>query len=86
MLKTFLQDNAVYLCKKKKRVEKAANIRKMRRLKIEDSQKWPQSKGYRLCKIVTLSQKLKRQKKKDSIMVFTRHCSCSMGKTAKKNS
>ena len=30
---------------------------------FENSQKWPPSKGYRLCKIVSLGQKLKMPKK-----------------------
>ena len=55
MLKTFLQDIAVVLCKK--RLEKTANILKMRAW-----QKWPPSKGYSLGKMVTLGQKLKMQK------------------------
>ena len=58
MLKTFLQHIAVVLCKK--RLEKTANIRKMRH--FENGRKWPISKGYSLCKIVTLGQKLKMQK------------------------
>ena len=58
MLKTFLQHIAVLLCRK--RHQKTANIRKMRHSK--NGQKWPPSKGYRLCKIVTLGQKLKMHK------------------------
>ena len=58
MLKMFLQHIGVVLCKK--RLEKTANIRKMRVF-----WKWPKcppSKGYRLSKIVTLGQKLKMHK------------------------
>ena len=55
MLKTFLQHIAVVLCKK--RLEKTANIAKMRAF-----WKWPPSKGYRLCKLVTLAQKLQMHK------------------------
>ena len=55
MLKTFLQQIGVVLCKK--RLQKTANIGKMRPF-----WKWPLSKGYRVCKIVTFSQKLKMHK------------------------
>ena len=59
MLNTFLQDIAVVLCKK--RLEKTANIRKMRPFwkfrKISTKQRL-----YSLGKMVTLGQKLKMQK------------------------
>ena len=55
MLKTFLQHIAVVLCKK--RLKKQLILEK--REHFENRQKWPPSKGYRLCKIVTLGQKLK---------------------------
>ena len=58
VLKTFLQDIAVVLCKK--RLQRIANIRKMR--PFENWQKRPPSKGYSFCKMVTLGQKLKMQK------------------------
>ena len=58
MLKTCLQHIAVVLCKK--RLEKQLIFKK--REHFENCQKWPPSKGYSLCKIVTLSQKLKMQK------------------------
>ena len=79
-LKTFLQDIAVFLCKKW--LEKIPTIQKMR--PFSKLQKWPQSKGYSLCKMLTLGQKLKMQKK-HAKNVSTRHCSCSMQKTARKN-
>ena len=59
MLKTFLQHIAVVLWKK---------IAPKNQLILEkwelfkNCQKWPPSKGYRLCKIVTLGQKLKMHK------------------------
>ena len=59
MLKTFLQDIAVVLCKK--RLKKTANIRKNESI-LKIWQKWPPSKGYSLGKMVTLGQKLKMQK------------------------
>ena len=59
MRKKFLEDIAVVLCKK--RLEKTANIRKMRAF-----WKWPknghQAKAIRLSKIVTLGQNLKMHK------------------------
>ena len=64
MLKTFLQHIAVVLWKK--RLEKTASIRKMRAF-----WKWPPSKGYRLCKIVTLGQKLKMHK--NMLKTFLQH-------------
>ena len=58
MLKTFLQHIAIVLCKR--RLEKSANNRQMRAFwKLP---KRPPSKGYSLCKIVTLGQKLKMPK------------------------
>ena len=38
---------------------------------FENGQKWPPSKGYRLCKIVTLAQKLKMHK--NMIKPFLQH-------------
>ena len=67
MLKTFLQHIAIVLCKK--RLQKTANIGKMRA--FENWQKWPPSKGYRLCKIVTLAQKLKMHK--NMLKTFLQH-------------
>ena len=67
MLKTFLQYIAVALCKK--RLQKVANIRKMRA--FENCQKWPRSKGYSACKILTLARKLKMQK--NMLKVFLQH-------------
>ena len=64
MLKTFLQHIAVVLCKK--RLQKTANIRKMRAF-----WKWPPSTGYRLGKIVTLGQKLKMHK--NMLKTFLQH-------------
>ena len=58
MLKTFFRHIAVSLYKK--RLEKTANIQKMRPFwKLPN---WPPSKGYSLCKILTLGQKLKIHK------------------------
>ena len=57
MLITFVQDFAVVLCKR--RLEKTGNVKKK---KIKNGQKWPPSKGYSLCKMVTLGQKLKMHK------------------------
>ena len=78
MLKTFLQHIAVVLCKK--RLQKTANIRKMRAF-----WKWPPSKGYRLGKIVTLGQKLKMHK--NMLKTFLQHiavvlCKKRLQKTA----
>ena len=58
MLKTVLRNIAFVLWKK--RIEKTAtNNPRMRPFrKLEE---WPPSKGYSLCKIVTLGQKLKMQ-------------------------
>ena len=67
MLKMFLQHNAVVLCKK--RLEKTANITKMRA--VSKLQKWSPSKGYSLCKIVTLGQKLKLEK--NLLKTFLQH-------------
>ena len=79
MLKTFLQHIAVVLCKK--RIEKTADIREMRAfwklLKMATKQ--------RLCKIVTLGQKLKMYK--IMIKTFQQHiavvlCKKRLQKTA----
>ena len=67
MLKTFLQHIAVVLCKK--RHEKTANITKMRA--FSKLQNWPPSKGYSLCKILTLGQKLQMQK--NMLKMFLQH-------------
>ena len=58
MLKTFLQHIAVVLCKKGSK--KQLIFQKWEH--FENCQKWPLSKGYSLCKILTLGQKLKMQK------------------------
>ena len=58
MLKTFLQDIAVVLCKR--RLEKTANNRKMGAFR--KLAKMATSKGYSLGKTVTLGQKLKIQR------------------------
>ena len=56
--KRFHKHNTDVLCKK--RLQKTLNIREMRRFwKLE---KWPQCKGYRLCKMVSLGQKIKLPK------------------------
>ena len=48
----------VVLCTK--RLQKTANIRKMRGFQI--GQKWPKCKGYSPCKILTLGKKIKLPK------------------------
>ena len=63
--------------------EKTANIAKMRA--FENGQKWPPSKSYRLCKIVTLAQKL--QMHKNMLKTFLQHiavvlCKKRLEKTA----
>ena len=70
--KRFYNHIRVVLCKK--RLQKTPNIRKMRAFcqkthlilekweHFENSQNWPRGKGYRLCKIATLGQKLKMPK------------------------
>ena len=56
--KRFYKHIKVVLCKK--RLEKTANIRKMRAfLKLK---KWPQRKGYSPCRIHSLGQKVKLPK------------------------
>ena len=52
---------------------------------FENGQKWPPSKGYRLCKIVTLAQKLKMHK--NMLKTFLKHiavvlCKKRLSKTA----
>ena len=52
---------------------------------FENGQKWPPSKGYRLCKIVTLAQKLKMHK--NMLKTFLQHiavvlCKKRLEKTA----
>ena len=59
MLKTFLQQIVVVLWKKNGS-KKQLIFEKWEH--FENCQKWPPSKGYRLCKIVTLGQKLKMHK------------------------
>jgi len=56
--KRFYKHIKVVLCKK--RLEKAANIRKMRAFK--NDQKGPQSKGYSPSKILSMGQKIKLPK------------------------
>ena len=69
LLKTFLQHIAVVLCKKRLQKTCTANMRKMRAFGI--CRKRPPSKGYRLCKIVTLRQKLKMHK--NMLKTFPKH-------------
>ena len=81
MLKTFLQHNAVVLCKK--RLQKQLIFEKREHFK--NCQKWPPSKGYRLGKIVTLGQKLKMHK--NMLKTFLQHiavvlCKKRLQKTA----
>ena len=78
MLKTFVQHIAVVLCKK--RLQKTANIRKMRAF-----WKWAPSKGYNTVQKRHFGSKLKNAWK-HAKNVSTTHCSCSMQKTAPKNS
>ena len=78
MLKTFLQHIAVVLCKK--RLQKTANIRKMRAFgKLE---KWPPRKGNRLCKIVTWAQKLIIYK--NMVKTFLQHIAVVLCKSGSK--
>ena len=58
MLKTIFRDIGVVLCKK--RLQKKVIFEKQDH--FENWQKWPPSKGYSLCKMVTLGQKLKMKK------------------------
>ena len=74
MLKTFLQHIAVVLCKK--RHEKTANITKMRA--FSKLQNWPPSKGYSLCKILALGQKLQMQK--NMLKTFLQHFAVVLSK------
>ena len=67
MLKTFLQHIAVVLCKNGSK--KQLILEKWEH--FENGQKWPPSKGYRLCKIVTLAQKLKMHK--NMLKTFLQH-------------
>ena len=67
MLKTFLQHIAVVRCKKQ--LKRRTNIRKM--IPFGKFQKRSQSKGYSLCKILILRQKLKMQK--NMLNTFLRH-------------
>ena len=50
----------------------------------ENWQKWPPSKAYSLCKMVTLGQTFKIMQKKHAKNVSTRHCSCFVEKRLKK--
>ena len=80
MLKTFLQHIPVVLCKK--RLEKTANIRKMRAF-----WKWPKmatKQNLYPLKNRHLGSKIKNAKK-HAENVSTTHCSCSMQKTAPKH-
>ena len=81
ILKTFLQHIAVVLCKK--RLQKQPTFEKWEH--FENGQKWPPSKGYRLCKIVTLGLKFKMQK--NILKTFLQHikvvlCKKRLQKTA----
>ena len=83
MLKTFLQHIAVVLCKKRQAKKKKVILEKWEH--FENGQKWPPSKGYRLCKIVTLAQKLKMHK--NMLKTFLQHiavvlCKKRLEKTA----
>ena len=77
MLKTFLQDIAVVLCKK--RLEKTANIRKMRAFwklpQVATKQRPLQNRHF--------GSKIKNAKKHPK-NVSTTYCSCSMKKKARK--
>ena len=64
-------------CKKKNSFEKTANIR-VKWEHFENCQKWPPSKGYRLCKIVTLGQKLKMHK--NMLKTFLQHIAVALCK------
>ena len=82
MLKSFLQHNAVILCKK---TAPKKNWYWKKRQHFENFQKWPQSKGYRLDKIVTLAQKFKMDK--NMLKTFLQHiavvlCKKPLQKTA----
>ena len=82
MLKTFLQHIAVVLCQKNGS-KKQLILEKWEH--FENGQKWPPSKGYRLCKIVTLGQKLKMHK--DMLKTFLQHIAVvPCKKTPPKNS
>ena len=70
-------------CVQKNRSEKHANVREM--TPFSKCQKWPPSKGYRLCKILTLGQKLKMHK--NMLKPFLQHiavvlCKKRLQKTA----
>ena len=73
MLKTYLQHIAVVLCKNSSKKELIYE----KWGHLEKCQKWPPSKGYSLCNILTLGQKWKMQKKPDK-NISTTHSSCSM--------
>ena len=79
MIKTFQQHISVVLCKK--RLEKTANTRKMR--PFWKFPKMATSKGYRLCKIVTLGQKLKMHK--NMLKTFLQHIAVVLWKNGSKN-
>ena len=74
MLKTFLQHIAVVLSKKQ--LQKHLILEKWEH--FENCQKWPPSKGYRLCKIVTLGQKLKMHK--NMLKTFLQHIAVVLSK------
>ena len=81
MLKTFLQHIAVVLWKNGSK--KQLILEKWEH--FENGQKWPPSKGYRLCKIVTLAQKFKMHK--NMLKTFLPHievvlCKKGLEKTA----
>ena len=68
MLKTFLNHIAVVLCKK--RLEKGANIRKMRAV-LKLPKMATNHRLYSLCKILTLGEKLKMEK--NMLKTFLQH-------------
>ena len=81
MLETFLQHIAVVLCKK--RLQKTASIREMRAF-----WKWPKmatKQRLQACQNHHFGSKIKNAQK-HAKNVSTTYCSCSMQKTAPKNS
>ena len=78
MLKTFLQQNAVVPCKKGSKKQLIFEKWEL----FETFQKWPPSKGYSVCKIPTLGEKLKMQKKHTKNVSIT-HCASKNGSQSK---
>ena len=78
LLKTFLQHIAVNLCKK--RLQKHLILEKWEH--FENCQKWQPREGYRLCKIVTLGQKLKMHK--NMLKTFLQHIAAVLCKNGSK--